>query len=159
VALASNTAVPQRYYGPQTVAGSTDHYVEAGAPTTVPLESRTVVTPDSTYALPFNFTFDVSYGINGRNWVTSSGKACYIATVTLTSGQPDFNFIYVVLYHNIGGAPDKQVGPTVDWPIDGQRDVYCFTGLHNGYTYYFFQGFQDLGEGAYVHGAGTIAAS
>ena len=110
-------------------------------------------------SLPFNYTFDVSYGIQGRRFTTNTGKVCTWLTVKITSGDPIRSTLSVQLWEDISTSSDKQIGSTVNWPYDGKTYQYCWSPVTNGRSYYFKFGFYDLGNGAYAHGDGTATSS
>jgi len=132
---------------PANVDGPTDHYVQGMQH---PARAGTAA---SVYALPFNFTFTgVSWGIDGREWVTSSGKACLNMQVRkTTSVDPETYDFGVTLYTGSGGPKGF-----ASFPYDGNWWQYCFTGLSNGTTYHFFYGDGDYGNGAYFNGNGNV---
>ncbi|WP_328605925.1 hypothetical protein OG943_38995 [Amycolatopsis sp. NBC_00345] len=106
--------------GPGTVAGApTDHYSDAAG-------AQQVFAP-AAVNLPFDFTFDVQYSLNSRDFFPANGRACVNAAVTGGQGEK----MSVELYDFL------QKGPTVNWNTNGSVQQYCFTGLDNGEDYYF----------------------
>ncbi|SCL28000.1 hypothetical protein [Micromonospora inyonensis] len=110
-------------------------------------------------SLPFNYTFDVSWGLESRRFTTTNGKVCTWLAVDLTSGSPYANTLTVKLYEDISLGSDIQIGSPVPWPYDGQTYHYCWTPVTNNRTYYFWFGFGSAGNGAYAHGSGTATNS
>ncbi|MFV2116535.1 hypothetical protein ACFHW0_30005 [Micromonospora sp. LOL_025] len=109
-------------------------------------------------ALPFNYWFEASWGVESRRFNTTTGKACTWLKVYVQSGNPLFDEISVKLYRNESGT-DPQMGSTVRWPTDNQTYQFCWTGLSNSYEYYFWFGYGDTGNGAYARGDGTAVSN
>lgn len=106
---------------PMTVPGApTDHYSDAG-------KSPSTLSTAAAVNLPFNYTFNVQYSLDSREFYPRGGRACVGAQVTSGIGQGMTVQLFDVF----------QQGPTVNWSTNGSSQVYCFTGLTDTNTYYF----------------------
>jgi hypothetical protein len=127
----------------------------SGTPSKVdgPSDNRSEGTGSSieVWALPFNYGFDVSYGIFGREFVSGTGRVCTWLKVYKTSGGEPLAgpFINVELYEN--GA---RLNPSVQWPIDNQWYTWCWSTVSTG-TYKWWAGMGSRGNNVWVHGDGT----
>jgi len=110
--------------------------------------------------LPFDYTVYVSYGLNSRQFKTTTGKVCNSLTLHIDHDEdPDHPALNQLPTHLYRSSDNVQIGPNVTWAYDGVRRVYCCTGLTNGTAYQMYFGFGSQGGGLYVAGNGTMSAS
>jgi hypothetical protein len=143
-AAQATLVTPVRVSGaPHKVDGPSDYRSEAAG---VPAGSSV-----QAWALPFNYGFDVSYGIYGREFVSGTGKVCTWLKVYKTSGGEPLGgpFISVELYEN-----NARLNPAVQWPIDNQWYTWCWSTV-NTRTYKWWVGMGTRGNNVWVHGDGT----
>ncbi|WP_162562071.1 hypothetical protein [Salinispora mooreana] len=109
-------------------------------------------------SLPFNYWFEVSYGLESRRFNTTTNKACTWLKVYVQSGTPHVDTLGVKLYRVQSGT-DPVMGDAVNWPTDNRTYQYCWTGLSNSYEYYFWFGYGSAGNFAYARGDGSAVGN
>lgn len=111
-------------------------------------------------SLPFDYTVNVSYGLNSRQFKTTIGKVCNSLALHVDHDEdPNHGALNQLPTHLYRSSDNAQIGPTVTWAYDGVRRVYCWSGLTNGTAYQMYFGFGSQGGGLYVAGSGTMSAS
>jgi len=110
-------------------------------------------------ALPFNFYFDVGYGLASRGFNSGTGRVCLDLKVYKTSGSgPTDGELDVSFWHGTPfGITSWTIGPTVAWAVNNTWQSWCWQPTSNGPTYYFQFDYATGNGNAWAHGDGTAS--